>query len=95
MRVRALRTGSWASTGEVGQGDDEGESGAKDHPPDGNLECCTVGFGAYRGKLEVFVCCQLGYQGGEESDHPKLAEEDEDEDEQDEDYGCEDTFHAF
>ena len=36
-----------------------------------------MGFGTDGGELEVLVGGQLGDDGGEESDHPELAEEDE------------------
>ena len=80
--------------GEVGQGDDEGEGGAEGHPPDGDAELGSVGFGADGGELEVLVGGQLGDDGRGEGDHPELTEEDEREDGEDEDDGGEDSFHG-
>ena len=77
----------------TGKGNDEGQNGSKGHPPDGNAEFCAMGFGTYRGKLEILVCGELSDDCREESDHPELAEEDEGEDGEDEDGGGEDAFH--
>ncbi len=79
---------------EVGQGDDEGEGGADGHPPDGDAEFGVVRLGTDGGELEVLVGSQLGDDGGEEGDHPELAEEDEGEDGEDEDDRSEDAFHC-
>src|SRR6185437_5751598 len=78
-----------------GQGDDEGECGAEDHPPERDAELGSVGLCADGGELEILVGGQLGDEGGEECEHPELAEEDECEDDEDEDGGCEDSFHDF
>src|SRR5579871_730711 len=80
--------------GEVGQGDDEGERGAEGHPPDGDAELCSVGFGADCGELEVLVGRQFGDDGRGEGDHPELTEEDEREDGEDENECGEDSFHG-
>ena len=79
--------------GEVGQSDDEGQGGAEGHPPDWDAELGAMGMGADGGELEVLVGGQFGDDGGEEGDHPELAEEDEGEDGEDEDCGGEDSFH--
>ncbi len=80
--------------GEVGKGDDEGQGSTEGHPPDGDAELDAMGVRADGGQLEVLVGGQLGDDGGEESDHPELAEEDEGEDGEDEDCGGEDSFHC-
>ena len=90
---KGAEDGELGFDGKVGQGDDEGEGGAEGHPPDGDAELGAVGFGADGGQLEVLVGGQFGDDGGEERDHPELAEEDEGEDGEDEDCGGEDSFH--
>jgi hypothetical protein len=77
----------------VRESDDEGQGGAEGHPPDRDAEFGIVGFGSNCGELEVFVGGELGDDGGEEGDHPQLAEEDEGEDDEDEDRSGEDSFH--
>ena len=86
--------GELACDGEVGQGDDKGQGGAEGHPPGRDAEFGAVGFCSDCCQLEVFIGGQLGDEGGEESDHPELAEEDEREDGDGEDEGGEDSFHG-
>ena len=90
---KGAEDGELGFEGKVGQGDDEGEHGAEGHPPDGDAELGSVGLGADCGQLEVFVGGELGDDGGEERDHPELAEEDEGQDGEDEHCSGKDSFH--
>ena len=92
-RVRALRTGSWASTGKLGRVTTKAIAVRDGHPPEGDAELGSVGFGTDGGELEVLVGGEFGDDGREERNHPELAEEDEREDGDDEDDGGEDSFH--
>ena len=92
-RVRALRTGSWASTGKLGRVTTKASAVPRAIHQTGMRSFSAVGFGAYSGQLEVFVGGEFGDDGREEGDHPELAEEDEGKDGEDEDRSGKDAFH--
>ncbi len=72
---KGAEDGELGFDGEVGEGDDEGEGGGEGHPPERDAKGGSVGAGADGGELEVLVGGELGDEGGEEGDHPELAEE--------------------